>query len=574
MNQKIKVYIVGTIVIAIVIAIGAFSIKGMFKANDEVMSLDEYYKGVVGKEISNDKAVFIMDNEIKEEVLDIVEGEVYIDYELAYSFNQRFYWDELEKIFVFTMPNDMIEVKPNETSYKFNDEIKESDRPIVIESGDNIKVLLSFVDENSEIISKVYTNPNRVVITSVWDEKLVADVKEDTQLRVGGSSKDKILTELKKGQKLTYIMEDNVEIQKGYIRVATEDGIVGFVKQSCMEESNYVTDENDYQEPTYTSVVRDHKINLTWNMVTNMDGNYMMEDLLDSTQGGVNVICPTWFSIADEEGGITSLASKDYVDRAHAKGIEVWGLIDDFTPDVKIKEILSHTSSRRQLIANIVDAIDEYDMDGINIDFEYVREGFAKSYIQFIRELSIECRERQKVLSIDSGMPMYSKYYDRKEQGIVADYVVIMAYDEYSTVSKVSGSVASISWTKEAIKETKELVADEKILIGIPFYDRLFEEDSAVDMDEPVVAHKDLTMRSTVDLIEEKGVTPKWDDEAKQNYIEYNEGGHVFKLWIEDAKSIEEKMKVIEQAGVAGVASWRLGQETSDVWPVINSYIK
>ena len=244
------------------------------------------------------------------------------------------------------------------------------------------------------------------------------------------------------------------------------------------------------------------------------------------------------------------------------------------TPDVSIKDILTHTTSRRSLTKNLMELVKEYNLDGINIDFEYIKESFAKDYIQFIREISVECRKEQVVLSVDSYVPIYSKFYNRTVQGQVADYVIIMAYDEHDSNSMTSGSVASISWTQAAIDQTKEQVEDsKKIIIGIPFYDRLWEEEGGSDGNTVLLSHKDLTMKESINVISDNGASVKWDEQTKQNYVEYTKGTHVFKMWLEDARSIEEKVKLISQAGVGGIASWRLGQETSDVWPVINNYI-
>lgn len=575
MSQKIKVFIVGFIVITIAAVAGFFMVKNMFKPNTEVMELDEYYKSQTGAQLSDSTAVLILENEIQSTLLTYEDGEVYIDLDMVTElFNEGFYWDYNEKVLLYTLPDETIEVYPGKTQYLIGDKENEFEHIIVKNEGDSVKLALSFVEQYSDIKSEFYENPNRVVLNYKWDEdKLVATVEKDTQLRYSGSSKGEILKELKKGDELNYIMSDNTDVSKGYVRVATKDGVLGYVKSGDMSDTRYVTVESEFEKPVYTSIHKDYDINLTWNMVTNQDANAMMPDLLKNAPG-VNTISPTWFAISDTDGSISSIASHDYVDKAHEMGVEVWAAVNDFTPDVSIKDILTHTTSRRSLTKNLMELVKEYNLDGINIDFEYIKESFAKDYIQFIREISVECRKEQVVLSVDSYVPVYSKFYNRTVQGQVADYVIIMAYDEHDSNSMTSGSVASISWTQAAIDQTKEQVEDsKKIIIGIPFYDRLWEEEGGSDGNTVLLSHKDLTMKESINVISDNGASVKWDEQTKQNYVEYTKGTHVFKMWLEDAKSIEEKVKLISQAGVGGIASWRLGQETSDVWPVINNYI-
>lgn len=575
MSQKIKVFIIGLFVLIIAAAAGCWFIMDMFKANDEVLGLEEYYSQTMGMELKEDEAVLILQDKIQSEPVTYKDGEIYLNLDMVKElFNERFYWDYNENIFLYTLPGETIEIHPDETSYKVGGETVECNHAIVYCENEDVKILLSFVETYSDIDSVFYANPNRVVIRYIWGEdELVSDVKKDTQLRYEGSSKGMILKELSVGDEVTYIMEDNTDVSKGYVRVMTADGVIGYVKQSDMNESFYENIQSDFEEPVYENISKDYEINLTWNMVTNQTANEMMPDLLDAAQG-VNTISPTWFEISDTEGNIASLADHDYVKAAHDRNVEVWALVDDFTPDVSVKEILTHTTARRNLVNNLISKAKEYDLDGLNIDFEYIKESFADDYIQFLRELSVECRKEKIVLSVDSYVPLYSQFYNRAEQGRIADYVIIMAYDEHDSNSAQSGSVSSISWVQMAIDQTLEQVEDKsKVIIGIPFYDRLWEEGTGSDGSTVLVSHRDLTMKESQSIISENSAFVSWDEETKQNYVEYTSGGHVFKMWVEDAKSIEEKMKVISEAEVGGIASWRLGQETNDIWSVINSYI-
>lgn len=567
MNQKVKVAIFGAIIFIVLGVAAVLMVMNVLKPSSEVMDLASYYGNV-----SSDNAVLILEDSIQDERVVYRDGEVYLKYDMVCSeLNKRFYWDANEKILIYTLPEDIIEVKPDSKSYSVNGKEEEFGKKILVETEGYIWVALSFVEKYSNIKSKVFSDPHRVVITNKWDEDiLTATVKQDTQLRYEGSSKGSVLKEMSVGDKVRFIMEDNTSLSKGYVKVMSEDGIIGYIKDTHLNESAYEKQVSDFKEPEYTSVKREYPINLTWNMVSNETANSMVGELLDNSSG-VNTISPTWFSLADTEGNINSLASHTYVQEVHNRGIEVWALIDDFTTDVNVKDVLTRTTSRRNLINNLMEKVKEYEIDGINVDFESIKSDFAVDYIQFIRELSIQCRKENIVLSVDSYVPMpYSKFYNRTEQGIVADYVIIMAYDEYYAGSATSGSVASISWVETAVNATMEQVEDKsKIVIAIPFYSRLWEEQMNSDGSTTVISSKAIVMTEINSLLAENGAVSSWDDETKQEYAEYTKNGHLYKIWVENERSLEAKLNVIKQAKLGGVASWRLGFEPKTVWPLI-----
>lgn len=572
MNQKIKVAILGVVVFVVIGVVAALMVISFLKPSDEVMDLATYYGNV-----TKDNAVLVLEDTIQDERVTYKDGEVYLKLDMVCSeLNGRFYWDANEELLIYTLPEDIIEAKLDSKSYSVNGKEEDYGKTILIKEEGFVWVSLSFVEKYSNIKSKVYSDPNRVVINNKWDEDiLVATAKQETQIRYEGSSKSSILKELAQGDKVRFIMEDNTSLSKGYVKVMSEDGIIGYVKDTHLNDSEYEKQVSDFKEPEYTSVKRDYPINLTWNAVSNEVANSMVGELLDNTSG-VNTISPTWFSLADTEGNINSLASHTYVEEVHGRGVEVWALVDDFTTDVNVKDVISKTSSRRNLINNLVKEVVEYDIDGINVDFESIKAEFAADYIQFIRELSIQCRKEKIVLSVDSYVPMpYSKFYNRTEQGIVADYVIIMAYDEYYAGSPTSGSVASISWIETAVNATMEQVEDKsKIVIAIPFYSRLWEESMNSDGSTTVVSSKAIIMTEINSLLSENGAVSSWDEKTKQEYAEYTKDGHLYKIWVENERSLEAKLNVIKQAKIGGVASWRLGFEPKTVWPLIEDCLR
>jgi len=364
-----------------------------------------------------------------------------------------------------------------------------------------------------------------------------------------------------------YIVKDEAP-KKGFVKVMTSDGIIGYVKEKHVRESYYKTIESTYEAPEYTSLKRDGKINLVFHQIFNKDAGLKLEELISHTKG-VDVVSPTWFSISDVTGTISSLASDEYVEKAKALGLEVWALVDDFNNDVDMYELLSHTSRREKLSNSLVEAAIQYKINGINIDFERIPSKAGEHFIQFIRELSVKCRNNGIVLSVDNFVPApYNKYYDREEQGVIADYVIVMAYDEHHAGSDVIGPVASIDYVKAAINDTLKEVPKEKTIIAVPFYSRLWKETK-----EGNVSSESLAMTPAEKVFTDNGIEPEWDSEVGSYYGEFEKDGSVYKMWLENEKSIEEKMKVIYEADVAGMGAWKLGLEKEDVWNVIIRYM-
>jgi spore germination protein YaaH len=346
-------------------------------------------------------------------------------------------------------------------------------------------------------------------------------------------------------------------------------------------ENKYLTDEvttmrvcsTGFEEITYNNVVKEGTINLAFHQVFKEVGGEDLASVLSSTKS-VNVVSPTWFRLTNSSGDFSSLANASYVQKAHEMGIEVWALITDvdsndlYGVNIDFVELLSSSANRKKLIDGLMEKVDSYGLDGINIDFEKVKSDAGTHFVQFIKELSIETRQRGVVLSVDNYVPSdYTAHYNRKEQGIVADYIIIMAYDEHYVGGGEAGSNSSIKFVEDGITATKEVVPAEKIINAIPFYTRVWESGS-----EGLKA-KTLSMASENAWISENGVTPTWSDEYCQNYVEYQSNGSTFQCWLEDTESIAVKLSVMKVQGIKGVASWKLGLEDSAVWDVIANYV-
>ena len=320
--------------------------------------------------------------------------------------------------------------------------------------------------------------------------------------------------------------------------------------------------------------------------MTSQVANNSVLEVIASTKG-LTTISPTWFSVVDNAGNISSIASSTYVNYAHQSGIDVWALVDNFSDNIDQMELLSHTSARENLVNQLISEALKSGIDGINVDFEQIPTEVGEHYIQFIRELSVKCRLNNLVLSVDNYVPMgYNEHYHREEQGVVADYVIIMGYDEHYNGSLEAGSVASYDYVKSGIEETLKDVPAEKVVNGMPFYTRLWREEpktaeeleaqkgSEAGLYEMKVTSEALGMKAAMNRVSSAGAEIVWDDVTKQNYAQWQGAdGATYKIWLEDASSLEAKLQLMKEYNLAGTAAWKLGFETSDIWELILKYV-
>lgn len=545
---------------------------GFTEKNDE--------KGILGISKSDEIAIIIDDTLLEARAVKI-DGQIYLPIEIIKDkLNKRFYWDSNENLLIFTTPTDIISAEVGSNEYTVGKNKQSASYQIVkTEGSDNCFVALDYVKQYTGMVYDVYSEPNRLhIYTKPIEEKVVTAKKKEANIRTGHNIKRDILKTID-SETPAYVLEEG----ENWYKVYTDDGFTGYVrKKECVEGKGKKV-EIAFEEPVYTNIHKDYTINMVWHQVTNASGNSKLASNIQNMKG-VNTISPTWFSLSDNEGNISSLASDSYVNLAHRCGMEVWGLVDNFKAEVSTKEILSYTSKRERLTNQLVSAALENNLDGLNIDFESIAPEAGVDFIQFIRELSTKCRANGIILSIDNYVPGYTDYYDRKEQGIVADYVIIMGYDEHNGSSKESGSVASLPFVREGIEATIKEVPSEKVINAIPFFTRLWKETPKTQEE---IAQEDATqeeyvpyhlsseaigMSSMEKTIAESGAAPVWDDTLKQNYIEYEQDGSTYKMWVENAASIEEKLKLMKEYQLAGVSAWKLGLEKNEIWDVIVKY--
>lgn len=581
-NGILKV-ILTTIILVIAIAgllSGAFYWT-KYGPSKEKYDLNTYF------EIASDKQLGVtVDNTVIGAQGIMEEDRAYVSYEAVRDYlNDRFYWDPNENLLLYTLPTEMIRVNVGSKDYTISKETKSEDYVILKTDGSTAYIALDFVQQYTDFEYTVHDKEGtpRLMIVTKWGDVTTAVVKRDTQVRYRGGVKSPILAELEKGDKVTVI-----EDVSDWKEVRTEDGLIGYVKKTALrkEKTETIQSTRGFTEPEFTSIHKDYKINLAWHQVTSQAANSTVLETIAKTKG-LTTISPTWFSVADNAGNISSIASSEYVNYAHQSGIEVWALVDNFNSEIDQMELLSHTTARENLVNQLISAALQSGIDGINVDFEQIPESVGEHYIQFIRELSVKCRLNNLVLSVDNYVPKgYNAHYHRKEQGIVADYVIIMGYDEHFGGSLEAGSVASYNYVKEGIEESLKDVPAEKLINGVPFYTRLWKEvpkteEELADQQGTEegnyltkVTSEALGMEAAAKRVSDAGATAEWDDVTKQNYAEWSDvNGAVYEIWLEDSSSLEAKLGLMKDYQLAGTAAWKLGFETPDIWELIIKYV-
>ena len=289
---------------------------------------------------------------------------------------------------------------------------------------------------------------------------------------------------------------------------------------------------------------------------------------------GLDVLSPTWFEIKNSEGDIEDKGSIEYAKWAKQQGYELWGLVSNSFDPVITHDTLSSPEKRMKIINTLVEYAKKYDLDGINIDFESVAKADGDYYLQFIKEATPIFKQNGLVVSVDMYVPTpWTAHYQMAEVGKIVDYVIIMAYDEHYSTSKVSGSVSSLPWAEKYMTEATKLVPKDKLIMGVPFYTRVWTETKNADGSVSVVS-KSLKMDEARKLLEDNNANIVWDEKTRQYYGEYFSDSTTKKIWLEDEKSMEERMKVARNLDVKGVAGWKRGHENDATWDIINKYFK
>lgn len=544
MNKKYKPVIAVAVLVILVAILGIVTHVVMkYIPSSEKMDLNEYYGEMADGEI----ALVIGTEKLEERGL--VDGDrVYLPLDVVNTYlNQRYYWDSANQQILYATPSELTSAS---ASSEAGDKVWVKD--------DKVYLNLTYVQEFTDLDAYITKDPYRIAIQYKFKNVKTVTVKKNTSIRYRGGIKSAILTSVKKGTKLRLIEE-----LEDWDQVATDDGYIGYIDKKKVGEAEKTKFERSFKKEEYSYLTMDSKVNMVWHQVTSTDANAYFADAT-ANMTGVNVISPTWFYLTDTSGNIASIASADYVSQAHEKGLQVWGLIDNFTQEVSTTETLSSTAARQNIISQLIQAAQDVGMDGINVDFESLSEDVGIHFLEFLRELSIECHKNNLVLSVDNPVPEdFTSHYDRAEQGRVVDYVIIMGYDEHYVGSE-AGSVASLPWVEQGIQDTLKEVPAKRVINAIPFYTRLWRTTGGN------VTSEAIGMDQAQQTIAENNVETYWDKTTSQNYGKYDIDNSTYQIWLEDAQSVAEKVKLVSKYDLAGVSAWKLGFENNGIWQVIS----
>lgn len=566
MKKRILPVIIAILLI-LVIAGGALGkvLLDKYSYSKEEADWNEFYQVS-----ESDRSAIILQDEMVEEQALIRDDVCYFDLATVHKYmNEVFYADMTEKLLLYANPTEVIRTTFGETSYTTTEGTQDAGYVISFVEGDTVYVAADYV--------KLFTNysydcyDRHVQVYTEWGTRQVAQLKKDTAVRLRGGVKSPILTQAAKGDTLEIL-----EQMETWSKVKTSDSVIGYVENKRLGDITEETETpvTDYQEPEYTALTSDSKICLGWHSIGGVGGNDTLYSMVSGTKG-MNVIAPTWFSLTDENGSIRNFGTANYVTTAHNMGLQVWGVVDNFNyanetgTAISTLNMLSSTTNRQNFVRNVTDAAVSLGLDGINVDFEQLSSDCGPHYVEFIRELSIQCRNMGLVLSIANYVPFnFNDYYRLDIQGQVADYVIIMGYDEHWHGSKDPGSVASISYVSGGLDRTLQEVPANKVVNALPFYTILWKTEGTDVTDEYI------TMNNEADFMSRAGVTAEWDEETCQNYAEWTSGNATYQIWMEDAESIAVKLNMMATKNIGGVAVWRLGYGTQAAWELINAYLQ
>jgi len=479
------------------------------------------------------------------------------------------HWDKKVGKIIFTTRQKVVSMKTDKLTAMVNSNPVDLNIPTRL-INDTPYIPIQFLSEILEMQIE-YIEKNNVVILDKQTSAIykAVTIVENADIRKSPSLRSKIVSKnLTQNQSMRVFGES-----KTWYNVRTKEGIVGYIEKKYVEKTSEdikITKPEKNQFPQWKP--ENGKINMVWEYV------YMKTPNMSKTKKihSLDVVSPTWFTVIDDEGTVENKADPEYIKWAHGNGYKVWGLIsNNFDKDIT-HEVLNNADKREKVIQQILIYSKLYKLDGINIDFENVYYTDKDMLTQLIRELCPLLREQGLIISIDvtmkSSSELWSKFYDRKALADLVDYVALMAYDQHWGSSPVAGSVAQYNWVERGLVSILEEVPNEKLLLGLPFYTRLWKEEK-ID-GETKVSSTAITMPKANEIIKNKKLNLVWDNQSGQYYAHYMEDKITYKIWFEDKKSINLKSSLIHKYNLAGAASWRRGFETEEIWTTLSDSLK
>lgn len=558
-RKRIKGIIIAAAAAGLVVIVAAMFVIVRYTPTKEKMSGYKYFD--IDK--NTDKVLVMIDGESYPDTGINIDGRLYLPQEfIADNINVGFYYDKESDATLYSDTSYIYAFKKNQNDYSDDTgKIYTMDYSVIRDVDGECFIAWDYVAERTDCEYQYASEPDRLNVTLKSEAKQCVTAGKKAAVRYRGGIKSPVLEYVSKGDRLEYV--DDID---EWIKVTTVSGYTGYVKKSEVSDTfEYVREQKAVEEHNF--LLKNEKITLAWFQVSGTAGNSSIDNNM-STISGVNVIAPTWYSVTDESGNMSSYASADFVSKMHQRGIDVWALVSDFDTNVDFAQLYSSKAARTNMVNKLVGEAKSYGFDGINLDYENIKSAYAKDYLQFVRELSVACERNGIVLSTDNYKPeAYNRCYNLKEQSKFVDYVIVMAYDEHYAGTD-AGSVASLPFVKEAVEDTVQLVGKEHVIAGIPFYTRIWTTTDGNTTSRAV------GMQAAVDQLNSDGQVALWNDDCGQYVASYTVGNAIRQIWFEEEKSIEAKMQVIQENNVAGVAGWKLGLEKSSVWPVISKYNK
>jgi len=536
------------------------------------------YLNVIGPE---DGAVMLGENRSSTNAL-VRDGIIYWGAEsVIRNFSDKFWFNHDEGILLFTTANEVVRVHAEEKYYTRHAEASpregvfpediQTDAPVFMIEGGRAYIALEYAKQFSNFTYEFFTEPYRLQIYA--EDSVLEGIKvtKDTALRTGEDKKSDVVCDLKAGDTVFVVKK-----MQDWTKVRTKDILTGYVENKYLSTESFDVEINipqDYTPPPYTDLVSDRRLLLAWHLVTVPDANANLDKVIEPAWP-LDVISPTWYSLLDAEGAVESVARKSYVDRAHERGLKVWPMVDDFTsgPEREVRTaMLMSTQSRNSFVSYLIEQSKELGFDGINLDFELVPFDAASGYEQLLRELSVACRAHGIVFSIDNYPPTArTEHYNRGLQGEVADYVIIMGYDEHWSTSEVAGSVASLPFVRRSIERTLDVVPARKVMNAVPFYTRIWSTDK--DGKVSVIATPGHGWQDK--WIAENQLVPVWDEEMGQDYAEMEKNGNLIQVWLENKASMRARIDLMDYFELGGVACWQLGLEAPSIWDILGAFTR
>ena len=501
---------------------------------------------------------------LKKEIL-IENGEIYISKQDLGNFFDKYIYEDKETEEIITTYNKKIAEIGFEKNVVTINGSEKTTYAHAIKKDDTIYLPISELKDVYDIEINHIEDTKTLVIDSLSKEQKKAVIKTNQPVKSSTKFIAKTIDRVKKGECVIIISSE-----KGYTKIRTEDGKIGYIKSNKL--ANEVTTRQNMEEEKQIQ----GKVNLVWDYYSQVA---TAPDRASTQIDGVNVVSPSFFSI-DKNGKLVEnigTRGQAYLEWARNNNFKVWPMLQNAGNQMMetTSKIMKSYENRKELIESIVNVCIKYKLDGINIDFENMRKDDKDMYSRFIIELEPRMKELGLVLSVDvtapDGSDTWSLCFDRHVIGDVADYIIFMAYDEYGDSSTKAGTTAGYDWVELGLKkflETEE-VEPEKLILAVPLYTRLWTEDSSGK-----VTKKSVVSMKDIDRTIPSDVEKQWDDKLKQYYVEYKDGNNLKKMWIEDLKSLKEKVSLISKYKLGGLASWEKGMETDDVWNLFKEALK